>query len=206
MALSSPVGSPWQSRSLQSLSKAAQAFALLGSISLFVFSVLALLMILLFSGTFVKPPEPPPAQTTLLLCVFVVAGGTLLLAAGWRYGLLRLNLWQLLLVALGVGVGLWFTLQQVVYQDACCMFGYQIVYGAPFPGLTRSIVLEDSLSWGQVYQLLGQHPEQFTSQIAWPGMLADVAFYAHLTLIPVALLGAVLRLVKRLARREQVAV
>jgi hypothetical protein len=201
MALSSLVGGPLQSRFLQSLSKTAQALALLGSISLFVFSVLALLMTLLFSGTFVEPPEPPPAQTTLLLCVFVVAGGTLLLAAGWRYGLLRLGLWQLVLIALGVGVGLWFTLQQAMYQDACCMFSYQIVYGAPFPGLTRSIVLENPLSWDQVYQLLRQHPDQFTSQIAGPGMLADVAFYAHLTLIPAALLGTGLRLVRRLAQR-----
>jgi hypothetical protein len=53
-----------------------------------------------------------------------------------------------------------------------------------------------------VYEVLRQHPDQVTQQIAWPGMIANSMFYAHLTLIPVAILGVWLRRLGRFARRS----
>jgi hypothetical protein len=201
MAHSSLIGKPFHRLPSHPLVQAAEQPANIVAILLLVFSLLAVLITVFYEPLFADPSEPVGSYP-ILLCLLVIAGGSLLLAAGWRFPALRLTWWQVGVILLGICLGLAFSLQHIAYHDACCEFSYQIGQGYPFPAVVFSFVSVDSLPWNQVYAALRQHPDQVTQQIAWPGMIANSMFYAHLTLIPVAILGVWLRRLGRFARRS----
>jgi hypothetical protein len=203
MAHSSLIGKPFQQLPDHPLVKASERLSKIVALLVLVCSLLAVPITAFYDPMFADPSEPVGSYP-VLFCLLVIAGGSLLLAAGWRFPALRLTWWQVALILLGSCLGLGFSLPHVAYQNACCMFGYQIGQGYPFPAVVFSLVSENDLSWNQVYALMRQHPDQFTQQIAWPVMIADSMFYAHLTLIPVVLVGVGLRLVGRIARRPSV--
>jgi hypothetical protein len=201
MAHSSLIGKPSQRPPSLSLLQVSEWLSTIVTVLLLVFSFLALPVTAFYDQMFSDLAEPMGSHPTVP-CLLVIVGGSLLLVAGWRFPALRLTWWQVGVILLGICLGLGFSLQHVAYQDACCMFGYQIGQGYPFPAVEFSYVSEYSLSWNQVYAMLRQHPDEVTRQIAWPGMIANSMFYAHLTLIPVAILGVWLRRVGRVARRS----
>ncbi len=176
-----------------------QPLAVLATIALLVFSILALPFVAFYDNSFAEPGYPAETHAPSLLCLLVIAGGALLLLAGWRFSALRLTLWQTAVIVAGIWLGLWVSLPHVTYERACCMFAYQIGQGYPFTAVTFSLLSANSLSWGQVHELLRLHPDALKQDIALPGAIADSVFYGQITLIAVMMLRAGLRFVGRFA-------
>lgn len=133
-------------------------------------------------------PDPAAQPGASLLCLLVVAGGSLVLVAGWRLFLLRLKLWQIVLIIPGAGVGLALSLQHLAYKATCCMVAYMVGYGYPFTAIRYAIAPDNPLSWQQVFMLIQQHSNQIDQELAWHSIIADAILYAHMTLIAVVLL------------------
>lgn len=179
-----------------------QPLAVLAGIILLFFSILALPVVAFYDNSFAEPGSPAETHAPALLCLLVIAGGALLLVAGWRFSALRLTLWQAVVIVFGIWLGLWASQPHVTYEHACCMFAYQIGQGYPFTAVTFSLLSENSLSWGQVHELMRQHPDALKQNIALPGAIADSVFYGQITLIAVVILRSGLRFVGRFARKR----
>lgn len=150
-------------------------------------------------------PSPSASLNSSLLCFLVVAGGMLLCLAGWRFPVLRLTGWQILLIILGASLGLYFSSQHVSYQTTCCQVAYLIGRGYPFTALRFSFAPNTALpySWDQINELIGHHSDQITQDIAWHAVITNSLFYANTVLIPVVLLGCMLRIFGVLVRRKK---
>lgn len=167
--------------------KGERALALTFTITLLAFSALTCLVA---AGYLAETGSPNPAAqpSASLLCLLVVAGGSFILLAGWRFSLLRLKLWQIVLIVFGAGVGLALSLQHLAYKATCCMVAYMVGYGYPFTAIKYSIAPDNPLSWHQVFTLIQQHSNQVYQELAWHSIIADTILYAHITLAVVILL------------------
>lgn len=144
------------------------------------------------------------APITILLFELVVGGGLVLFWLGRRFFSLRLHVWQLALMVLGLSLGLWLGLQPVRYHEVCCMFGYTVGQGYPFVALRHGMILNVLVSPGRADALMQQQPNQVWHEIIWYKLLANGLFSAYASLVPVLGLGYIVRLCTRLRTRAEV--
>ncbi|GHO70675.1 hypothetical protein KSC_095670 [Ktedonobacter sp. SOSP1-52] len=140
-----------------------------------------------------------------LFCPLVIAVGMVLVLGRRRFSVLRLNYWQIFLIVLGAGLGLYLSYQHILYHRVCCDIVYTEARGYPLGASIFSWEPTHSppYSWNEIDALIGQHSGQVGQVIDWPTIFANGMFYANATLILVVTLRCMLYLPGRFIGRKK---
>lgn len=155
-------------------------------------SVLALVIAGGYACNLDQYTQPSRLMTLLsliegLLCFLVIVGGMELYRRTLRSPASRLTFWYILLIILVAGLGLFFSFQGDSYQTACCNIVYHVGRGFPLAVLRLSYEpdTETRYSWGQVDELIAQHPAQVHQEMNWLAVVVNALFFVHAALIAI---------------------